>query len=67
MKEEADCELCSVWQTKRSDLSLVFWWSEVKKVALPPPSFVAVGAWEGLGLGAVWREIALLGAFSLGR
>jgi hypothetical protein len=28
---------------------------------------VAVGAWEGLGLAAVWREIALQGAFSLGQ
>ncbi len=33
----------------------------------PPPHFVAVGAWEELGLSAVWREIAMLGAFSLGQ
>jgi hypothetical protein len=34
-------------------VSLVFWWFEGKKVALPPPSFLAVGAWESLGLVAV--------------
>ncbi len=61
------CDLCSVWLTKRSLFPSFFGDWRRKKLPSPPPHFVAVGAWEGLGLGAVWRKMALLGAFSLGQ